>query len=97
MPLDEQSFERLKKLAKLDEAYEVTTIKGYRTDSLGSGREITLEIWDGGPSTPHRYHVIARDEDGRVATGNPEADLDLAMQLVHWRELEHGQPDDTSP
>ena len=93
MTLDERSFDRLKELAELHEAYEVTTIKGYRSDSLGSAREITIEIWDGGPSTPHRYHVIARDEDGRVATGNPEAELDLARQFVHWRELEHGRPE----
>lgn len=89
--MHDDDLERVKTAANLDQAYVVTTIKGYRSD-YGPLREITVEIWDAGASSSHRYHVRVRDKHGRFTTGTPAAEIALALREVHWHELDRPEP-----
>jgi len=75
----------IKKYSDASDVFHVTTFKGYRNN-----RELTVEIWDSGPASQlsGRYHIVARDEDGGVATGNPKDDINEALVGVHWFELD---------
>ncbi len=70
------------------ELYSVTTFKGYRKRKDGAIKEITVEVLDGGPTDQLRYHVVATDEDGRGASGNPANTLDVVLATVHWGDLD---------
>ncbi|HWE63365.1 MAG TPA: hypothetical protein VHB98_16740 [Chloroflexota bacterium] len=72
----------------------VTMFKGYRTNTHGQMKAVMVELYDAGPEKPGlRYQVIARDEDGRVATGNPADGLEAVLANVHWWELDgHPRP-----
>jgi hypothetical protein len=42
-----------------------------------------------GPENPNlRYSVVAVDDEGRKATGNPAQTIDEALHFVHWQELD---------
>jgi hypothetical protein len=63
----------------------------HRTEFLcyKSAEEVIVTILDAGPDCDHgRYHVEAVSESGRKATGNPENDLEAALALVHWGDLD---------
>ncbi len=65
-----------------------TVFKGNRIDNEGKNLDVTIEIWDAGESSHiPRYNVIARDETGRIATGNGDNDLEVAIDIVHWQDL----------
>jgi hypothetical protein len=66
----------------------VTHLKGYRSDPDGGTREIDIEIHDRGEGHKLRFYVVARDQDGCAATGNPFGDLDTTLSTVHWGELD---------
>lgn len=70
------------------ELYSVTTYKGYRKRKDGAIREIKVEVLDGGPTDPLRYHVVATDEDGLSASGNPGNELGAVLATVHWWDLD---------
>jgi hypothetical protein len=84
------TFELLKKYANLHEIYEVTTLRGIRPSREGDGeREVTLEIHDRGMAAGSlRYTVIATDEEGHTATGDPDGSIRMAMMHVHWYDLD---------
>jgi hypothetical protein len=95
--VDEQAvmdtLQTLRKAGKLAEVYRVHRYKAYRDDALGLGREIEIEVLDRGPEFSHsRYGLKARDEDGRVATGNSAATLEEAILLLHWEDLTKDAP-----
>jgi len=73
---------------RADELYQVTRFSGFRTGRDGKLQEVTIEIFDAGESTTLRFHCVARTEDGRMATGNPEKTVDVAIACVHWNELD---------
>ncbi len=84
------TFESLKRFAKVHEVYQVTYFKGYRTTKQGDRElEVTFEIHDRGPNAGNlRYTVIATDEEGRMATGNPDVSIEMALRHVHWYDLD---------
>jgi hypothetical protein len=73
--------------AGLDAAYHVTTFKGYRPTDTSGGALTTVEVWDRGVGAS-RFTVLARDELGRSATGDPQPTLDQAMTAVPWSDLD---------
>lgn len=62
--------------------------KAYRKRPDGSIHDVVIEILDAGPGDSTRWHVVATDDEGRHATGNPESRLDLALSVVHWYDLD---------
>jgi len=67
---------------------QVTTFKGYRPDASGEQRRVTVEVWETLNDDMPRYWIEARDEDGREATGNGNDSLALALQTLHWQDLD---------
>jgi hypothetical protein len=76
---------------RADELYQVTRFIGFRTGRDGKLQKVTIEIFDAGESTTLRFHCVARTEDGRMATGNPEKTVDVAIDCVHWSELDNAR------
>ncbi len=74
--------------ASLSDLYEVTMLRGYRSDSLGEKREIHIEVWDAGDAAHDRYQIIARDIDGREARSGFEDSIQRAVALMPWANLE---------
>jgi hypothetical protein len=87
---DDQELMRVavQKASRSSELCVVTTFKGYRARGDGANKNVVIEVRDGGPSDPFRYCVVATDEDGRVATGNPFDKLEAALAMVHWQDLD---------
>ena len=81
-------LEWIQKGAGLSELFEVTMLKGYRSDSLGERREISIEVWDAGDAAHERYRIIARDIDGREARSSLEDSIERAISLMPWSNLE---------
>ncbi len=80
---------RVKSAAGLFEAYEVRTVTGYRNAKDGGVQEVTIQILDAGPDFGgHRHQVIATDEQGRSAAGNPMDSIGDALAVVHWSNLD---------
>jgi len=81
-------LDRLKQASQCSELCEVRTFKGYRHGKDGSTREVSVQILDAGPGNDLRYHIIATDDAGREASGNPDARLDVVIATVHWGDLD---------
>lgn len=79
---------RLKNAGSFFEFYEVTTYMGYRRDKQGDVCAVEVKVFDSGEPGGARYHVIAEDEHGRIATGNPSATAEEAITIVHWFDLD---------
>jgi len=80
----------LKQNANVVELYQKTTFTGFSEDKNGIVQEVELDILNAGPNRPeHRYRCIARSEDGKMATGNPESTIDMALLHVHWNNLDN--------
>ncbi len=79
---------RLKNAGSFFELYEVTTFMGYRNDTQGNVCAVEIKVFDSGEPGSKRYHVIAEDEHGRIATGNPASTIDEAITFVHWFDLD---------
>jgi len=85
----EKIVAQLKKDANLTEVCHKTTFTGYREDKNGDNQEIEVDILDAGPNRPeYRYICIARSEDGKMATGNPDFSIEMAILGVHWINLD---------
>jgi hypothetical protein len=86
----------LKDFSGCHDLYHVTTFKGFREIASGGSKELTIEVWDGGPANPRiRYHVIATDEDSRMASGIPNGRLSMSIAGVHWTKLDKDpEPDE---
>lgn len=65
----------------------VATFEGTRQRTDRQDKHIVVEVGreDG------KWFVTATDEDGRVATGNPDSSLDVTLDLaaLHWRKLDN--------
>ncbi len=81
-------LEWIQKGAGLSDLYEVTMLRGYRSDSLGEKREIQIEVWDAGDAAHDRYLIVARDIDGREARSGFEDSIQRALSLMPWSNLE---------
>jgi hypothetical protein len=73
--------------AKLFESSKITTVQGYRNTEAGP-IEVTVELHDRGESADPRWSVVARTDNGRSASGNPDNNLDVALATVHWWDLD---------
>jgi len=83
----QQALHSLKRIPKVSELYHVETFRAYRENKQGGETPITIEIWDRG-ERDSRWTVTVRDNQGRVASGNPHENLDAALHIVHWGDLD---------
>lgn len=97
-------FEELKKHAGIFEVYHITSFKCYRRAKNhepshavfpDNTQEIRVDIIDMGPDAnpKYRYNCIAtapQDEgfEDLVATGNGADTIEMALELVHWGNLD---------
>ncbi len=87
----EEIIAQLKKDANMFEVCQKTTFTGYREGKNGNNQEVEVDILDAGPNTIRpecRYACIARSEDGKMATGNPDSSIEMAILGVHWINLD---------
>jgi hypothetical protein len=85
----EETLELVKKASKVDDLHQVMTFKGSRKDRGGVLRDLTIEVMDMGQAQgDRRYRVKATDSGGRIATGNPAANLTEALEAVRWSDLD---------
>lgn len=85
---DQHALGLLRKASGISDLSRVTQFAGSRDLPSGQTREVRIEVWDRGPGSDARFHVEARDDDGRFATGNPSSDLSVAIATVHWFDLD---------
>lgn len=86
----EEIMAQLKKNGGFFELYSKTTFTGYRLDSNGNQQKVEVDILDAGSDKPTlRYSCEARSEDGKMATGNPERSIGMAIIGVHWNKLDN--------
>jgi len=80
---------QLKRDGNLFEVCQKTTFTGYRESKDDGNQEIEVDILDAVLGRPeHRYVCIAKSKDGKMATGNPESSIDMAILGVHWNNLD---------
>ena len=72
--------------------HQIAVYTGYRQFKNGGVREVTIRIFDKCTPEATRYHIIATDSDGRVATGNPAESIEATIALVHWGDLDEDPP-----
>jgi hypothetical protein len=87
---DDEMLRKLTEVGGFAELYRITTFKGYRTNKRGQTYEVTVELYDRGPDHQYRYHIVATDEFGHMATGNPDATINDAIAFTHWENLDKG-------
>ena len=87
----EKMISDLKKYGNLFEVSQKTIFEGYRKDKNGNEQKIEVSIFDAGSDVnPQiRYYCEATSEDGKkMATGNPDSSIELALMQVHWNNLD---------
>ncbi len=86
----EEIISRLKQKANFYEVYHKTSFNCVRTDKDGNSQEVDVDILDAGPDVnPNmRYHCVAKTEDGKLATGNPDSSIALVLMHVHWNNFD---------
>jgi hypothetical protein len=87
------AFAILKSLSDIDDKWvDIRTVaarfESYRRRPDGTIVQVAIEVLDNGPESDARWSVEARAVDGAFATGNPNEDLHVAMNLVHWHDLD---------
>ena len=80
----------VKKFSPFTDVYHVTSFKCYRDKKNGQVQVATVEIHDRGPDVePNvRYSCVARSEDGKGVSGNPMPNVEAALAMVHWWDLD---------
>jgi len=81
-------IDRISQVSGIFELAQETKFTGY-LDGVG---EIEVTVRDRATNDRTRYSVSARTldiEPERIAAGNPEADLDMAIIGVHWNKLKN--------
>lgn len=72
------------------EIYRIERFQMVRTRK-DDGRDVSVvvDVLDGGPDAGlRRYLVKARDDEGRSTMGNGASKLDVALNGVHWNNLD---------
>lgn len=88
---DQEIIEELAKIDGVFEVYQVVSrFQLHRNAKDGNVQEITVEVFDAGLTANEamRYHVFARANDGRTATGNPDSSIEMALMHMHWEHLD---------
>lgn len=78
----------LTEAAGADETWHVETFTMYRESPKHGHQKVQIDILDGGPDTSLRYLVSAKTPEGQRCSGNPRDDLEEAILLVHWSDLD---------
>jgi hypothetical protein len=74
----------------MEEIYQVTTFRCYRTAANGVPQTVIVNVLDAGPDVPSdlRYSCVALTQEGHFAAGNPGGTIDEALAIVHWGQLD---------
>lgn len=89
MEIEFKALNFLKKTGIFFEVYHLTTFQCYRNAKKGGVQEVRVEILDAGPEySGGRYQVFATTKDGKAASGNPMPDIEAALAVVHWGDLD---------
>jgi hypothetical protein len=81
-------IDELKRIDGVFEAYQVlSTYQFIRNAKSGNIQTVTVDMLDAGQSVdPNlRYHCVARSDDGRTATGNPDSSIEdvlISMRVI---------------
>lgn len=70
------------------ETYEVRNFVVYRESKNNGMQKVDVEILDCGSTGSPRYHVSGRASDELFFSGNGDDDLQTAIALAHWYELD---------
>ena len=85
----------MKSLSNVQGVFEVAellyTFRFYReTGSEDGPQEVILKIFNYGPDANplYKYYCVATTKDGKIATGNPDSSVELAIDNIHWIHLD---------
>lgn len=79
----------LEQLPGLQAAYIVHTFRCWRDTKDGGAEEVTVSILDRGPEArASRYTCEVTTADGRRASGNANDNVQVAIAVVHWENLD---------
>ena len=83
---------QLNSLPRTHSALQVTTFKCIRESADGRNQEVSVEIYDSGPSvleqTRRYYYCVARGEDGKATSANSAESVSKVLASVHWEDLD---------
>ena len=86
---NEEAMNKLKTAGNIFEIYHITSFRGLRRTKEDNDQKVIVNILDMGEAAGGlRYFCEVRAENGKVITGNPASDVDIAIDLVHWQELD---------
>jgi hypothetical protein len=88
MPDTDELLELAGRIPGHVEASVVTHLRLHRQRPDGEIVAVDVEVHDRGHASGGRWSVVARDEHGREASGNPDASLEVTFATVHWQELD---------
>lgn len=70
------------------EVYHITKFRCDRRKPDGSAQQVKIALLDRGPTVSNRYSLFAKSDDGKIIAGNPESDIQKALDFFHWYELD---------
>lgn len=61
-----------------------------RDAKYSHNQEVSFEILDAGPNVDPRlrYLCVAKANDEKTATGNPDSSIEFALENIHWIHLD---------
>jgi hypothetical protein len=86
MEIDKAMVRKQLKAHNFHEVYEKTSFWGYRENNKGIMQELDVDILYS--VDDDQYYCFVTTKDGREASGNPYPDLDMAINGVHWNQLD---------
>lgn len=78
----------IKKVTGIFEVHHKTVFECYRKTKSGGTQEVTVEISDMGEDEGTRRYSCVATSEGKVAKGNAERSVELALSVVHWQDLD---------
>jgi hypothetical protein len=78
----------LQQTNRLNEMAHVTAFQGNRIAEDGEEIPVRVAVLDYGPDAGDgRYMVVAEDDDGAIASGDPAETVEAAINAVDWNDF----------
>ena len=83
---------QLNRLPRTHSALHVSMFKCFRETADGRTQEVSVEIYDSGPSVLEQsrryYYCVARGEDGKATSANSADSVTKVLATLHWEDLD---------
>ena len=83
---------QLNRLPRTHSALRVSMFKCFRETADGRTQEVSVEIYDSGPSVLEQsrryYYCVARGQDGKATSANSAESVSKVLASVPWEDLD---------